>query len=410
MTNICTLFQLSNRSLRAVAASAAFMSASLAASGAVTWKNIQFGGSFSQGYLESTENNYPVDTEDGTFEFREMAVNASTTVGTHLRLGAQVFAQTFGKYGDDKPILDWALVDYNFRPEIGVRLGRLKFPRSLYSDVLDVDVVRPFIFLPQSIYDSRLRDFQASFDGGMIYGSLNVGQSSFDYKVFYGDIPMKTDSGVADFFNTSSLFANPPGVQNLGMDSVGGASLLWNTPVAGLRFGATYSVMSHLIASGPFIAMPALTSKIELEKMEYEGASVEYTNGPWTFAGEFLIGSGSTILTLPSFIAPPTTSKYGTKSYYGSVSRRLGAKFEVGTYYTETWNTRPSATIPLSDRSRRDWTFAVRYDVNDHLLFKLEVHAIDGTMDMFNVPGISNPPGTLKDSMTLFAAKTTLSF
>src|SRR5688500_17100417 len=90
MTNICTLFYRSNRSLRAVTASAAFMAASFAASGAVTWKNIQFGGSFSQGYLESTENNYPVDTEDGTFEFREMAVNASTTVGTHLRLGAQV--------------------------------------------------------------------------------------------------------------------------------------------------------------------------------------------------------------------------------------------------------------------------------------------------------------------------------
>jgi len=43
-------------------------------------------------------------------------------------------------------------------------------------------------------------------------------------------------------------------------------------------------------------------------------------------------------------------------------------------------------------------------------LFKLEVHAIDGTMAMFNVPGISNPPGSLKNSMMLFVAKTTLSF
>jgi hypothetical protein len=31
-------------------------------------------------------------------------------------------------------------------------------------------------------------------------------------------------------------------------------------------------------------------------------------------------------------------------------------------------------------------------------------------MDMFNVPGIENRPGALKDSMALFAAKTTLSF
>jgi hypothetical protein len=394
--------------MRTLAACAAIVGTSLSARAAVTWKNIQFGGSFSQGFLDSTRNNYPVDTKDGTFDFREMSLNASTTMGTHLRVAAQVFAQKLGKYGDDQPIFDWGLVDYNFRPEIGVRLGRLKYPRSLYSDVLDVDVVRPFIFLPQTIYDSRLRDFQASFDGAMVYGSLNAGKSSFDYKVFYGDIPMKTDSGVADFFNTSSLFANPPGVQQLGMDSVRGASLLWNTPIAGLRVGATYSYMKDLTASGPFIAMPALTSSVTLEKVEYDGGSVEYTRGDWTFAGEFLYSKGSTILALPAVIAPPSRSQYGTKSYYVSVARRFASKFEAGTYYTETWDTYPGPTSPLEAHSRRDWTVALRYDVNDHLLIKLEAHAIDGTKDIFNVPGIEN--AAMKDSMSLFAVKTTLSF
>ena len=408
MTSIYTSFLSSQRLLRTVAISAAVIAAPHFASAAVTWKNIQFGGSFSQGYLESTHNNYPVETKDGSFDFREMSVNASTTVGTHLRVGGQVFAQTLGKYGDDKPIFDWGLVDYNFRPEIGVRVGRIKYPRSLYSDVLDLDVVRPFIFLPQSIYDSGLRDFQASFDGAMIYGSLNAGQSSFDYKVFYGDIPMKTDSGVADFFNTSSLFANPPGVQHLGMDSVRGASLLWNTPVAGLRAGITYSSLSNLTAEGPFLAVPVLTSSLTLEKVEYEGASVEYTRNEWTFAAEFLLSKGSTVLVLPSVIAPPSRSDYGTKSYYASVSRRFASKFEAGTYYTETWDTYPGPTSPLAAHSRRDWTTALRYDVNDHLLFKIELHAIHGTKDMFNVPGIEN--ATLNGSMTLFAAKTTISF
>jgi hypothetical protein len=408
MTSIYKSFVRSQRLLRAVALCASAIVVTHSASAAVTWKNIQFGGSFSQGYLESTHNNYPVDTKDGSFDFREMSLNASTTFGTHFRVAGQVFAQTLGKYGDDKPIFDWGLLDYNFRPEIGVRVGRIKYPRSLYSDVLDVDVVRPFIFLPQSIYDSRLRDFQASFDGAMIYGSLTAGQSSFDYKVFYGDIPMKTDSGVADFFNTSSLFANPPGAQHLGMDSVRGASLLWNTPVAGLRAGVTYSYLTDLTAEGPFIAVPAMTSSVTLEKIEYEGVSVEYTRNEWTFAAEFLLSKGASLLKLPAIIAPPSRSNYGTKSYYASVSRRIASKFEVGTYYTETWDTYPSATTPLEARSRRDWTTAIRYDVNDHLLFKLEVHAIDGTKDMFNVPGIRN--ATLKDSMTLFAAKTTLSF
>lgn len=380
------------------------------AAAALTWNNVQFGGFISQGYLLSDQNNYPVDTEDGTFDFREYGANASTTFGNHLRVGGQLFAQRFGKYGDDRIILDWAVADYNFRQEFGIRVGRVKYPRSLHSDVLDADVLRPFIFLPQSIYDARLRDFQASFDGAMIYGAIGAGSSSFDYKVFYGDIPMKLESGVADFFNTSSLYANPPGVQSLGMDSVRGATLAWNTPISGLRFAGYYSELSHLVAVGPFIAAPALASKIDITKVAYKVASAEYTKDNWTLVGEYLVEDIDSVLTLPAFIAPPSVSKSGTRSYYISVARRLSEKLEVGSYYTNTHASRPTPGTTASSNKRNDWTISGRYDVSDHLLFKLEVHFINGTKDMFNVPGIENKPGSLQGSMILFAAKTTLSF
>jgi hypothetical protein len=131
----------------AVLATLAFRSVSAA----VTWENIQFGGFVSQGYLKSTNNNFPVDTKDGTFDFREFGFNASMTLGSHLRLGGQVFGQTLGKYGDDKPALEWAQADYNFRPEFGIRVGRIKYPRGLYSDTLDLDMIRPFIFITHAM-------------------------------------------------------------------------------------------------------------------------------------------------------------------------------------------------------------------------------------------------------------------
>ena len=377
---------------------------------AVTWQNIQFGGFASQGYLKSTNNNYPVDTKDGTFDFREYAVNASTTFGNHFRVGGQLFGQSFGKYGNDKVILDWAVADYNFAQEFGIRVGRVKYPRSLHSDVLDADVLRPFIFLPQSMYDARLRDFQASFDGAMIYGSVGAGQSTFDYKVYYGKIPMKTDSGVADYFNTSSLFKNPPGLSSMGMDSVRGATIAWGTPIAGLRFAGYYSELAHFLVSGPFAAIPSLTSSIDLTKAKFTAASAEYTKDKWTFAGEYMVEYEDTLLTLPSFIAPPSVGKGGSKDYYVSVARRLTDKLEIGTYYSNTHNSYPSATALPSSNKRNDWTISGRYDFTDHLLFKLEVHFINGTKDIFNVPGIVNTPASLKDSMTLIAAKTTFSF
>ena len=43
--------------------------------------NVQIGGFLSQGYITSDGNNYPFEDKDGSFDFREMGVNASTTVG-----------------------------------------------------------------------------------------------------------------------------------------------------------------------------------------------------------------------------------------------------------------------------------------------------------------------------------------
>eukprot|EP01031_Cornospumella_fuschlensis_P015444 gene15444-18875_t len=92
-------------------------------------QNIQIGGFFSQGYLYSSDNNFPTANKGGTWDFREMAFNVSTTLGSRLRVGGQAFAQTFGAIGDDKVILDWAVADYNVSPLLGVRVGRVKYPK-----------------------------------------------------------------------------------------------------------------------------------------------------------------------------------------------------------------------------------------------------------------------------------------
>src|SRR5580698_11325609 len=126
--------------------------------------NIQISGFFSQGYLYSSNNNFPTADEGGTWDFRSMAFNVSDTIGDHLRIGAQAFAQSFGNIGDDKVILDWAIADYNFSPLFGIRAGRVKYPRGLYGEALDLDSVRPFVFLPMAVYNPILRDFSASFD------------------------------------------------------------------------------------------------------------------------------------------------------------------------------------------------------------------------------------------------------
>ncbi len=368
--------------------------------------NVQIGGFVSQGYIKSDGNNYPFEDKDGTFMFREMAFNASTTVGTHLRVGGQLFAERLGNYGNDQVKLDWANLDYNFRQEIGIRVGRIKYPKGLYGEALDLDVIRPFVFLPMAVYNPILRDFSASFDGAMLYGTLGLGKGgSLDYKVFYGDIPMNKEQGVADFFNNANLYS-PTGVQKLGLDHVAGVSLDWSTPVSGLKVHASFSRLSDVFGDGQFYAVPALPISVKLPNLDYMVFGVEYVHNSWTFAGEYFVQDGNTVIVAAPVLSQ--TGDYGSNNWYVSAARRLGDKWEVGGYYSYSENRYPSATATKDAKQLGDWAASVRYDINEHILVKAEVHFVDGNYNMFNTAKTPNP--TLDPHTQYFAIKTTLSF
>lgn len=392
----------------ATVAALALLSALPATRAAVTigQSNVQIGGFFSQGWLYSSDNNYPTTAKGGTWDFREMAVNVSTTFGDHLRVGAQGFAQRLGALGEDKVILDWAVLDYNVRQEFGLRVGRVKYPKGLYGEALDLDVVRPYIFLPGAVYSPILRDFSASFDGAMIYGTLNAGGGSVDYKLFYGDIPMSPAKGVAEFYNNSGLYGGA-GTSALDMDSVSGGQLVWNTPVSGLKLAYSYSAYRNLQTDGPFAAFPAANLRSNFGTFDWHTASAEYSWGDWIFAAEWQRSGGEIRYAAPP-VLPTVIDDSGWTGWYVAASRRLNAKFELGAYYgdlRERWVTNPTAR-----NYQKDVAFSVRYDVNENVLIKAEVHRLDGTYQTFNTVRIPNPPATRQDQNTVFAVKTTLSF
>ncbi|MGH8020003.1 MAG: hypothetical protein ACREIA_17335 [Opitutaceae bacterium] len=145
-------------------------------SASCTWNEIQLSGFLSQGFIHSSDNDYlGTESSDGDFDMREYAISGTRRFGSKWRVGAQVFGQRLGRFGHDTPTLDWAIVGYNMRQEFGVRVGRVKMPRGLYNEALDLDIARVQTILPQSVYDARLRDFNASVDGGMFYGNLTFG-------------------------------------------------------------------------------------------------------------------------------------------------------------------------------------------------------------------------------------------
>ncbi len=400
------------RSHLAALALLAFVATVPALRAAVTLEkyNIQLGGFLSQGYLKSSANDYLGDTADGSTDFREYALNASWSTG-RWRVGAQLFGQSLGAYGDDKVKLDWATVDYQHAQWLGVRVGRVKMPRGLYNEALDIDAVRPFVLLPQSVYDNRLRDFNASFDGAMLYGNIGAGKlGSVDYRLFYGTINIALDSGATDFFNNNLQAKN----LSFGLDSIRGGTLFWNTPLSGLKVGYSYSAFDDL--AGTRLVAGSFDYDKHTNTYERNLVSVEYSFGDWTFAAEAgdehavydialrRIGTTTIIPYVVTF-----RSRYG----YVSAARRINSWLELGAYVSNSHDKQrylagSTGTFPVL--TQLDYALSARFDVNEHVILKIEGHVMDGAGKIFDTPVHPQPVAGRDPSWTLVTAKVTLTF
>lgn len=409
--------------LLSIQAGAAESSSSLSDSIQHLWKqastSIQYGGFVSQGFLANTgHNDYLGNTSEGTADFREYAVNASYARGK-WRFGAQVFGQKLGEYGDDKFEIDWATVDYQPAQWFGLRAGRVKMPRGLYNEALDLDSVRPFVLLPQSVYDARLRDFNAAFNGGMVFGNVGLKQlGSLDYRVFYGDIPIDAESGANDYFN--NVF--PSKGVDIEMDSVRGGSLFWNTPLAGLRVGYSYSSFESLTslreATTPLGPPPApvltfLASKTT-DSYDRHLLSIEYSKGDWVFAAE--AGREKAIYQVGISGVRLLDFDFQSNYFYVSAARRINPWLELGAYYSYSRNVEQvvrstlarDTSLPVLEQG--DFALSARFDLNEHLIFKVEAHYMDGAGKIFDKIGHPQPFADRDESWFLFGAKVTYSF
>jgi hypothetical protein len=53
----------------------------------------------------------------------------------------------------------------------GWTVGRFKIPHGLYNETRDLDVTRTEVFLPMSVYSTRLRDVYLAVNGAEVYGT-----------------------------------------------------------------------------------------------------------------------------------------------------------------------------------------------------------------------------------------------
>ncbi len=394
---------------------------------AVEKNDIQIHGYISQGFLFSNHNNFLADTEKGTFQFNELGINFSTELEDKLRLGIQLAARDLGDLGNDKVIIDWAYADYRWRDWLGLRLGKLKIPLGFYNKTRDLDLLRTSILLPQSIYSETDRDTANAMKGVGVYGNLSLRSlGDISYEALLGTMEMDKVSSITKHTEISGLLK----VDGFKVGTVYSWSVIWETPLPGLRLGVsrehipleTSSTLTRDItipvSFPPYILIiakkdTAVTSETpNTVKIVY---SLEYTWGALALAAEYGRLDNETITRIPGL--DPMTRSVNTEIYYGSACYRWNDWLEMEVYYSVYYKNRDDRDgtrtpyNPPYSAFQKDACLSLRFDPNDHWIFKLEGHLTDGTgfcfpQDNRNDQGVP----VFTKNWYLLAAKMTFSF
>ena len=176
-----------------------------------------------------------MNSSQGSAAFTDFGVNVSTSVTDKLRVGAQLYDHNLGQLGQYHPSLDWAVADYRFKSWFGIRGGKVKTTLGLYTDTQDLDFLRTFALLPQSVYPADLRDATIAHLGGDIYGNVPLKHRLGDlsYTAYAGHRSDSIHSGVAYLISQYGTHFKSYGGLQYGVD------LRWNAPVKGLLIGAS---------------------------------------------------------------------------------------------------------------------------------------------------------------------------
>lgn len=373
---------------------------------------IDIHGFISQGYLHTNRNNIIPGSENGTYDFNEIGINFASQLTEKLRVGIQFISRDYGVADNNKIKIDWALIDYRFYDWLGLRLGKMKTPLGLFSEIRDIDSLRTSILLPiNNLYSEIYREVLGYTVGAGLYGNIFTDNwGTFAYAFQYGDIDFDAQDGGTSQLARTISFGDYRDIES---DYLYMGHLEWYTPLEGLRLGISagqyqYSHTYTLNLWGSFFyGLPVGSTWImSFDNMRSYVASAEYSIGDFSIFSE--------IMRLQiNFEGTGFSGELLAYNYYAGASYRFCDWFEAGSYYSERINPndRDGARAsrfggPAYSVETKDFAISTRFDIKEYLIFKCEYHHIDGSADMLS---IYNPEGA-SGSTNMIVFKTTYSF
>jgi hypothetical protein len=354
----------------------------------------QVHGFLTQAYVKTTENQFFGDSKDGSFDFRELGINASYRFSPEILLAAQLLSRRAGEMYDGSPDLDYAHIDYTLHMDensrLGIILGRNKNPFGFFNDTRDVAATRPGIFMPQAIYWDRVRNMVLSNDGGQIYGETQISNHLFQLRLIAGETLIDE--------NVEYTYLDPilnPKLDNDGITLGGRLLYEWD----GGRFKLSYSNAS--------LTMDAETNLLPPGKIDvnYQILSAQYNIGPWSLTLEHM----KEPLDFKGFNGMLDIADTTVDGYYLQGNYRIDADWELFARYEESHynendkdGRKTSALLGAPEHTYFSelWTLGILWEPTEKLMLRAEFSTIEGTIFLSN---LEDTPNVTERNWNLFS-------
>ena len=209
-------------------------------------ESIQIHGFGGWAYGHTDGNKCAVGKENGTYNNSYFALNVSAF--PYEKFSANV--QTLWRTSDEglEMEFDYAFAEWAFFKWLKLRIGKVKSPFGLYTEIFDVGTLRPFYLLPRAVYGSPGMVTKSYYGAGLT-GSYRVGPGwRIHYDLYGGQLHLQ-DYSVTGLEEDARI-----GVLMVFEDMIGGRVMV-DAPLEGLRFGGSlYNGQGEVSFDDPYLA------------------------------------------------------------------------------------------------------------------------------------------------------------
>lgn len=235
--------------------------------------------------------------------------------------------------------IEWANIKYNISDDVSIRLGKMRAPISLYSDVLNVSYAYPWVRLPREVYS--VLPF-SNYNGAELSYNFYVNEYDVSMYLLYGNNKKNVTIPSSSKVSTDTYLDELKGI-------------VFNTNVDNLTLRASYFCM-EMQSIKTTIVNPTTTLVEHIDKkMQFISTSAMYQFEKAFIVGAYVYNAVKNV-------------QAGFQSYYIAAGYHLGKWTPYGIFAKRTPQSKPTINVTniglssLLNTEKNGYSIGVRYD------------------------------------------------